>query len=68
MKMNDRRCRTAMRMPSNAKTGAYQQEYKKEMFYYETEQVGVHEFVLMKFFMHVSVSCAETSNMMLRNE
>ena len=55
-------------MPSNAKTGAYQQEYKKEMFYYETEQVGVHEFVLMKFFMHVSVSCAETSNMMLRNE
>jgi hypothetical protein len=58
-----------MHMPSNAETGAYQQEYKKKMFYYETEQVRVHGFVLMKFFfMHVSVSCVETSNMMLRNE
>jgi hypothetical protein len=39
-----------MRMPSNAETGAYQQEYKKKMFYYETEQVRVHGSVLMKFF------------------
>jgi len=68
MKMDDGRCRTAMSMPSNAKSGADQQEVKKEMFYYEAEQVVVHEFVLMKFFMHVSVSCVETSNMMLRNE
>lgn len=57
-----------MHMPSNAEAGTYQQEYKKKMLYYETEQVRVHRFVLMRFFMRVSVSCAETSNMMLRNE